>query len=236
MTEVFLEINLFGACVVRGTGDYKFEISGSKHKALFVLLATAPLGSRTRSYLQEILWGVSCYDSGRQSLRKALSDIKKLIGEAFDKLIVTTNSDIALNLELVKFLGKPGGNQFLEGLDIRETQFETWVNSIRQNPGQLYSLYNLPSGSGVPSVTPAVTILPFQLIRGNKDDLVICDWVAEEICRSLSRTNLISVISHLGPVALSCRPKCSFKRLSFRKPMGFSSLMPSVCGGGYKSR
>ena len=40
----------------------------------------------------------------------------------------------------------------------------------------------------------------------------------------------------IGPVALSCRSGCSFKRRSFQKPMGFSSLMPSVSGGDYRSR
>ena len=38
-----------------------------------------------------------------------------------------------------------------------------------------------------------------------------------------------------GPVPLSFRSRCSFKRPFVQKPMGFSSLMPSVCGGDYRS-
>ena len=66
MTKL-LEINLFGACIVRSVGTVSYEITGAKHRALFALLATAPFGRRTRSFLQDTLWGTSCFDSGRQS-------------------------------------------------------------------------------------------------------------------------------------------------------------------------
>ncbi len=54
-----------------GAEGYDFEIKGAKHRALIALLVTAPLGRRTRSFLQETLRGGSCYDTGRQSLRRA---------------------------------------------------------------------------------------------------------------------------------------------------------------------
>jgi len=38
----------------------------------------SPFGRRTRSFLQDTLWGTACYDTGRQSLRRALSDIKQI--------------------------------------------------------------------------------------------------------------------------------------------------------------
>ncbi|WIY27534.1 DDE-type integrase/transposase/recombinase [Parasedimentitalea psychrophila] len=38
-----------------------------------------------------------------------------------------------------------------------------------------------------------------------------------------------------GPVPLSFRPLCSFRRRSFQKPRDFSSLMPSVSGGDYRT-
>ena len=39
-----VEISLFGTCIVRVTGDAPVEIRGAKHRALFAMLATAPLG------------------------------------------------------------------------------------------------------------------------------------------------------------------------------------------------
>ena len=41
MAEKLLEINLFGACVVRKAGGHGFEILGTKHRGMFALLEPA---------------------------------------------------------------------------------------------------------------------------------------------------------------------------------------------------
>lgn len=200
MDGKLLEINLFGACTVRSSAADSFEITGAKHKALFVLLATAPFGRRTRSFLQETLWGVACYDTGRQSLRRALADIKALIGARFGDLVTSTNSEVTLDLSRVSFVGRPGQGEFLEGLDIREAGFGQWLGGVRQNPRQLDGLFSLSSTAGSGSILPAIAVLPFRAVGNDLADTTISDWLAEEICRSLSRSRLLAVISHL-----SCR-------------------------------
>ncbi|MBN8500614.1 MAG: hypothetical protein J0M19_05635 [Sphingomonadales bacterium] len=192
-----LAINLFGACTVQSRAG-AYEISGSKHKALIALLATAPFGRRTRSFLQETLWGVSCYDTGRQSLRRALADIKAIMGEDFTALISSTNSDITLDLQSVEFLGHRSLGLFLEGLEIRETGFANWLAGIRQNPAQLDSLFQRGRSSRLPNALPIVTVLPFRSIDGDTNLTLLGDWLAEEACRSLSRSRLLAVISHLS--------------------------------------
>lgn len=198
MQRKLLEINLFGACVVRSLGAARSEIVGTKQKALFALLATAPLGRRTRAFLQDTLWGVSCYDSGRQSLRRALADIKLVLGDTFGAVISSNNSEITLHLDRVEFMGRPGSGEFLEGMDIREDGFNHWLTAIRVNPQQVYSLFSLRSQPAPKPVLPTFAVLPFQVVRGGPDTAVLGDWLAEEICRSLSRSNLLAVISHLS--------------------------------------
>jgi TolB-like protein len=198
MDGKLLDINLFGACAVRSSAPGGFEITGAKHKALFALLATAPFGRRTRAFLQETLWGVACYDTGRQSLRRALADIKAVMGEAFGEALATTNSDVTLDLARVAFIGRPGQGEFLEGLDIRETGFMQWLAGIRQNPAQLEGLFSLGARGDI-AILPSVAILPFRTF-GDASDATIGDWLAEEMSRSLSRSRLLAVISHL-----SCR-------------------------------
>ncbi|SEM16375.1 TolB amino-terminal domain-containing protein [Bosea lupini] len=200
MDGKLLEINLFGACSVRSSATDGFEIGGAKHKALFALLATAPFGRRTRSFLQETLWGVACYDTGRQSLRRALADIKAIVGPHYGDLVTSTNSEVTLDLSRVRFVGHPGQGEFLEGLDIREAGFGQWIGGIRQNPTQLDGLFSLSLSGGGVSVLPAIAVLPFRVIGNDIADATISDWLAEEMCRSLSRSRLIAVISHL-----SCR-------------------------------
>lgn len=205
MFSKLLQINLFGACVVRSATSADFEITGTKHKALFALLATAPFGRRTRAYLQDTLWGTACYDTGRQSLRRALSDIKQVMGGAYSELISATNSEIALDLSKVEFIGRPGHGEFLEGIDVKEVRFNEWLRGIRQNPQQIFSLYSRTNGQAPKHVTPVVAVIPFRLIVGPDDNRVLADWLAEEVCRSLSRSNLLTIISHLSSRRFSAK-------------------------------
>jgi TolB-like protein len=202
VTTKRIEISLFGACVVRSTQPGGFEITGAKHKALFALLATAPFGRRTRPFLQDTLWGTACYDTGRQSLRRALSDIKQIMGESFGEVLTSTNSDLTLDLSRVAFIGRPGGGEFLEGLDVREAGFKGWLAAMRRDPAQIFSLYSAGSQRPPTPMLPAVAVLPFRTIAGTAEHAVLGDWLAEEACRSLSRSNMISVISHWSSRAL----------------------------------
>lgn len=198
-----LQISLFGACIVRSEEGVPYDITGIKHRALFALLATAPMGQRTRAFLQDVLWGTSCFDSGRQSLRRALSDIKKIMGPHYNELIAVTNTDIALDLSKVEFIGNIGDAEFLEGIDLKENRFNSWLMGMRQNPEQIHSLYTVGSRVRESKITPYVTVLPFKNIGGEKQHGVMGDWLAEEICRSLSRSNLLNVISHQSSRAFS---------------------------------
>ncbi len=199
-----LQINLFGACIVQSAGQQPaFEISGSKHRAMFALLATAPFGRRTRTYLQNLLWGTSCYDGGQQSLRQALSTVKGVMGADFDRILKVNNTEITLDLSTVHFIGRPGGGEFLEGLDIKDDEFNDWLRGIRQSPEQLFSLFSASTQPPPPSILPTIAILPFRTVGGTPEHGVLGDWLAEEICRSLSRSNLLAVISHLSARELS---------------------------------
>ncbi|SDX44387.1 hypothetical protein [Litoreibacter albidus] len=200
-----LNISLFGSCVVRVDGDGGVEITGAKHRALFALLATAPLGRRTRSYLQRTLWGSSCYDGGRQNLRRALSDLRNILGENFDRFVKCTNSDVELDLSLVNFLGSPGVGAFMEGIGIRDRGFEEWVAAMRADESQIAALYRTTPRTQLGRPLPRITALPFQRVMGGDNLRVLGDWLAEEVCRSLSRSNLLSVISHLSSRALAAR-------------------------------
>ncbi|WP_315766898.1 MULTISPECIES: hypothetical protein [unclassified Bradyrhizobium] len=202
MKTSLVEISLFGACVVRAAQPGGFEITGAKHKALFALLATAPFGRRTRAFLQDTLWGTACYDTGRQSLRRALSDIKQIMGGSFAEVLSSTNSDLTLDLARVSFTGRPGAGELLEGINIREDGFNRWLGAMRLNPDQIYSLYSLSSQPPPPPMLPAIAVLPFRTIAGTPGHVVLGDWLAEETSRSLSRSNLIAVISHWSSRAL----------------------------------
>ena len=197
MSGKILAINLFGACSVASVEPGRFVVSGAKHKALFALLATAPFGRRTRSFLQETLWGQSCYDTGRQSLRRALADIKTILGDLYGQLLTSTNAEVTLDLSRVRFVGGAATGVFLEGLDIREVGYQLWLNGVRANPAQLAGLFSL-AASPRNDVLPVVAVIPFRALGELAADVALGDWLAEETARSLSRSRLIAVISHLS--------------------------------------
>ncbi|HRJ68307.1 MAG TPA: hypothetical protein PK812_01770 [Beijerinckiaceae bacterium] len=200
MVGKVLDVNLFGACSVESATPGRFCITGTKQKALFALLATAPFGRRTRAFLQETLWGASCYDTGRQSLRRALSDIKQIMGEAYSEVLSSNNLELTIDLSRVRFMGHLQAGLFLEGIEIREPLFNEWLVGIRNNPGQLAGLFSLTDRPHVSRILPGVAVLPFRAIGGDRSDAVFGDWIAEELSRTLSRSRLFDVISHL-----SCR-------------------------------
>lgn len=163
MALKLLEIGLFGACIVRSTEPGAFDVSGGKHQALFALLATAPYGKRTRVFLQEALWGTTSYEGGRQNLRRALSDLRKIIGNDFNKIIQTNNAEVTLDLNAVRFIGEPMQAVFLEGLELPEVGFQQWLSGIRANPEQIQPLYN-SAGKTPTKIKPLVTVLPFPVV------------------------------------------------------------------------
>jgi TolB-like protein len=198
-----LEITLFGTCAIRVTGDAPCEIRGAKHRALISLLATAPLGRRTRTFLQNTLWGYSDYDSGHQNLRRALSDLRKIMGDHFATFFHTTNSDIELNFENVCFLGGANEGPFLYDLNVAQPEFTKWVQDIQANPEQVAALFRTTPAAQNGRPRPRITALPLAVLGDDPQTRVLADWVAEEACRSLSRSNLLTVISHLSSRAMA---------------------------------
>ncbi|MDG1863325.1 MAG: hypothetical protein P8J02_09015 [Yoonia sp.] len=200
--DTTLEISLFGNCVVRVTGKSPCELRGAKHRGLVALLATAPLGRRTRAYLQSTLWGLADYDSGHQNLRRALADMRKLIGADFDSLFLATNGDVELDLAKVRYIGDPAAGLFLDDLNIREAAFKSWVSDVRAAPDQIAVLYRLAPHLQKGHPRPRITALPLAVLGNDADLRILADWTAEETCRALSRSNLLSVISHLSSRAM----------------------------------
>ena len=204
--RICLEISLFGTCSVRLAGDKTIEVRGGKHRALICILATAPLGRRTRTYLQNTLWGYSGYESGHQNLRRALADLRKIFGEDFDTFFHTTNSDVELDLEHVKFVGDVNAGLFLEDLNVAQKDFQDWVASIRSNPAQIAALHRSPAASSIRRPRPRVVVLPLAYLGDEPLLRALADWIGGQSCRILSRSRLLSVISHLSGRAMAQSP------------------------------
>ncbi len=159
------------------------------------MLATAPNGTHTRSWIQDTLWRRAGEEHGRASLRRSLSDIRKIFGHDFDRVFKATNADIRLDPATFDLVGSRLDGEFAEGIDILEEGFVQWVNQKRK---LLNNDFLLSSHTPHSRIAPKIAIVPFATRHLSKEERHLSDLVAQEISRSLSRSRLIRVISHLS--------------------------------------
>ncbi|WP_085909203.1 hypothetical protein [Kiloniella majae] len=198
--EKTLKLRLYGTFSAEWSDGTKLNVRSTKLRAMIALLAMAPDMTRTRSWLQDKLWSLSGAELGRASLRRGLSDLKRAIGPDFEALFDVSHDNIALNDDVVELVGTPTEGEFLEGIEIAEGGFTSWVNEQRNNRPQLTSGLEFFAPADHAGILPAVAVLPFFQSFNRTDKDVLGDMLAEEISRALSRSHLIDVISHL-----SCR-------------------------------
>ncbi|WP_184401006.1 SARP family transcriptional regulator [Rhizobium sp. BK650] len=113
-----------------------------KAQALLAMLALSARGSRTRIWLRDKLWSDRSDDQAAASLRQALLDIHKSLGPARDLLIADKNTvwldmdRLVLDTDLVARRERSADqvtDELLEGIDIRDPEFEDWLTLERQN-------------------------------------------------------------------------------------------------------
>lgn len=219
VVNVVIFIRMYGTftCSASESGDV-FPLTG-KTAAMLALLASAPNGRRTRSWLQDMLWPRSGLQHGRASLRQSLANLKRTLGERHAPFIGASNHEVWLDLSAVKFVGSPQEGMLLEGLNPAGADgFESWLTEQRRKivaglesdistaihalpavPAQLEASAQ-PRASELTKLRPAIAILPFSHSASDGIDPFFGDMIAGDLSRMIARAHGIDVISHL-----SCR-------------------------------
>lgn len=193
-----VSLRLYGPFGLTWQEKGPIELRSAKLRALIVLLVCAPEGRRTRAWLQHMLWSLSGPEHGRASLRRGLSDLRNIFGEHFDLLFKVSNFEIQIQKEFFQVIGTPDDGEFLEGLVVREERFEQWLRSKRQ-PSNETELAGPTNPTPAP-LKPTIAVIPFMCVRGTDVEWGLGDLFAQELTRTLSRSRVLDVISHL-----SCR-------------------------------
>ena len=209
---VRLRLRLHGPFHCAFEDGVEVPVRSAKMKALVALLATAPDGKRARAWLQDMLWSLSGPEHGRASLRQELSALRRTFGERFDPLFAATSDAVTLRLERVEPVGGPADGEFLEGLDLHEEGFSAWLRERRQ--GLAGAAESVPAVPIVPVPTgpiprpmrehllPTLAVVPFTGMDRAPDTMQLGDAIAQEVTRTLSRSPLFDVISHLSTRAV----------------------------------
>lgn len=138
-------ITLLGPFRLTAPPGKPVNLSSRKGIALIAMLATSANGERTRGWLQEKLWGSREDAQAGASLRRELSNLRRIDNGRVKSLLSFDGGRVrldldAVDLDVVRRLGggwmrRPGAPldaEFLEGIDIRgEDGFEEWLKLMR---------------------------------------------------------------------------------------------------------
>jgi TolB-like protein len=211
---VFHLLELLGSFRLLAPGGARIDVSSKKGQALIAMLAVAGGGERTRSWLQDRLWGSRQDKQAQASLRNELSSLKAVLNQGDRPLIFADHARIWLDLSHFKIDAREmdGGSQtkgeFLEGLDIPgEDGFEDW---LREERARIEALAERSSKREkvIPSVAPpaplvpeqfsklpALAVLPFANLTGDPAKDIFAEGISEDLLDRLSRLRWLPIIS-----------------------------------------
>ncbi len=113
-----------------------------KSKCLLAFLALRQGAPTERARLQDLLWSTRSAKCGRDSLKKALSDIRKCFSDDEGDPLLTAGGPVSLDISsiTVDVINAPSfatlvfdQPEFLEGVDLPDDPFNDWVRKIRLN-------------------------------------------------------------------------------------------------------
>lgn len=143
-----VQMCLLGAFALIGPDGKNITPTGQKAQALLALVATSEHGVRSRVWLCDKLWSDRESEQAFANLRQALRHIRKCLGRYAD-VIEADRTSIRIRLDLIEVdvlaLTEGRSSQlegtallrdsidadFLEGIDIRDPEFEEWLTTER---------------------------------------------------------------------------------------------------------
>ena len=125
-----ISITLNGRLAVLDEKNKSLLPVGAKHQGLIALLATAKNFERGRVWLQDKLWSDRGQIQGAASLRQAIHKTKASLGDLGGILYSNRNS-VGLDPSRTDVIQDPSLGEFLEGLDVRDQEFESWLTTMR---------------------------------------------------------------------------------------------------------
>lgn len=140
--DAAIEISVVGALRVTRSDGTDCTPKGRKACGILALLALTPKMRRTRRWLQDKLWSDRAPEQGSASLRQSLTEIRRVLGD--DKqCLEADHQSVSLVADLVSInwgdqdelhgsTCEHAPYELLEGLDIRDPEFEDWLRDQRQ--------------------------------------------------------------------------------------------------------
>jgi TolB-like protein len=192
-----VRLDLTGSFRLSGSDGEKLEIPSKRGMALVAMVATGNGMTRTRSWLQDRLWGSRAQPQAQASLRRELSNLRKRL----DDTVLQSNHE-RVWLDPAAFeLVIAGKGEFLEGLDIAgEEGFEDWLRGERTTRRASFAAGAVPTAAAPVAVPgfagrPTLAVLPFANHTGNPDNAYLAEGISDDLIDRLSRLRWLPVIA-----------------------------------------
>jgi TolB-like protein/Tfp pilus assembly protein PilF len=211
----YCKLELLGSFRFLNPNGSRLEISSKKGRALLAMLAVSSGGDRSRTWLQDRLWGSRAQVQAQASLRNMLSSLKALLNQQGAEVLYCDHSRVWLDLNCLDIdarsqsaTSNPTG-EFLEGLDIAgEEGFEDWLRGERARLYNSPTLKEIPNGEitfayGEFGDLPALAVLPFLNMTGDPANDLFGEGISEDLIDKLSRLRWLPIIARGSSFALA---------------------------------
>ncbi|MES2667759.1 MAG: hypothetical protein V4712_16855 [Pseudomonadota bacterium] len=162
-----MQIRLVGVFEMRDSLGRDCTPRGAKSRALLAMLCQTPDRRRTRRWLEAKLWSDRAPEQASGSLRQALMDIRRAMGDGADLLHADRDSirlaEVSTDLQDAAAVTASlmAGREFLEGIDIVDQAFVDW---LRDERARIDTVFAVPRVVVVPpAAAPPVAQMPARM-------------------------------------------------------------------------
>jgi tetratricopeptide (TPR) repeat protein len=187
-----LKFNTFGVFKVSTPSGEDVTPRAQKACGILAIILESPKMSRSRVGLQDMLWSDREQAQGAASLRQALTVIRQAFGPFRDVLCADLNV-VSLDPARVIHERDPRHGQFLEGIGVRDPEFEDWLRDRRLEfedvaPVPAGVRPPNPGGRGTPDAPPVPSLF---LLAAEGSHLA--PFVLQAVARAVSDWGAIDV-------------------------------------------
>lgn len=212
-------IYLCGTFRIEDRNGDRVALQSSKSQALLALIATSPKSERSRTWLQSMLWSDRGPKQASGSMRQALTQLRKILGPRGIRLDVDRRR-VALDLTTVR-ISSSGGGEFLEGIDVNDEAFESWLTSERTRR-QNKALTEAPSIMSAPVSSEGWSLLIVPQATESNSSCWFNELFADSLARSLREVFVAPIL--VGQDAVLSHTQLVLKVNSFASKSGSTAI------------